>query len=241
MSPPAAFHALALADVIRSRLLGVAADDQDVTLEDGDWRLIIERLEATPVRLAGSFEEAWALTGRQYGPDALENVMLGWDLATQAELGSMRVVAAARAVLAVRPENWNDGEDPEAQNAWRSLELALNTLGKDPPEPAPKPGLARDIEAAQGALEQAQDAYLRRWGWILTCNTPGSFWLWERDFAAEDMARHAAWAAGGPGPSGRMPSEPRPIGRITADRELAVSMTLRSLDERPEDQDGDDD
>lgn len=36
----------ALATMIRTRLLGVRPDDQDLALEDHDWRLIIEALEA---------------------------------------------------------------------------------------------------------------------------------------------------------------------------------------------------
>ncbi|WP_029418081.1 hypothetical protein [Brevundimonas bacteroides] len=140
------------------------------------------------------FDIAWAATGRQYGPDALENVRLGWDLAHSAAPAQSYTLTA----------------------------------------------LARDIENARDALEAAETRYLKRWGWNQTCNTPGSYWLWQRDFAAEDKARHAAWAAAGPGPYG-MPSEPRPYGVITAGRDLAVSMTLRFLDCRPEDQGGDDD
>lgn len=35
-----------LAETIRSRLLGVAPEDQDVVLEDADWRLILTALAA---------------------------------------------------------------------------------------------------------------------------------------------------------------------------------------------------
>ena len=187
--------------------------------------LMRRELEDGPIALAGSFEEAWAATGRQYGADALENVRLGWDLATQGELGIARVVTAARAVLAIRPFNWNDGEDPEAQIAWLHLQLALDSLGKEPADTPQAVGLARDIEAAQDALEEAKDAYLRRWGWKKTCSTPGAYWLWQRDFSAEDEACHRL----------------RPYGLITAPRALAVEMTRRWLDDRPEDEDGDDD
>jgi hypothetical protein len=34
-----------------------------------------------------TFEEAWAATGRQYGPEELEGVHLGWEMA-EAELGT---------------------------------------------------------------------------------------------------------------------------------------------------------
>ncbi|SNT20275.1 hypothetical protein [Sphingopyxis indica] len=89
------------------------------------------------------------------------------------------------------------------------------------------------IEAAKNALENVKTDYLRRWGWKQTCNTPGSFWLWQRDFSEEDAAAHARWKARGPGPLG-MPSEPRPFGIITAPIDLAVSMTARFLDEQLE-------
>lgn len=36
---------LALAELIKTRLLGVRPDDQDLVLEDEDWRLIIAALE----------------------------------------------------------------------------------------------------------------------------------------------------------------------------------------------------
>ena len=36
----------ALSKIIRQRLLGVAPDDQDVVLEDDDWRLILAALSA---------------------------------------------------------------------------------------------------------------------------------------------------------------------------------------------------
>ena len=81
-------------------------------------------------------------------------------------------------------------------------------------------------------VESAESAYLRRFGWTLTCNTPGSFWLWRRDFAGEDAERHKRWKERGPGPYG-WPSEPKAYGVIYAGRELAVSMTLSDLDPRP--------
>jgi hypothetical protein len=34
-----------LAKTIRSKLLGVAPEDQDVVLEDSDWRLILNALD----------------------------------------------------------------------------------------------------------------------------------------------------------------------------------------------------
>ncbi|WP_439392393.1 hypothetical protein ACRQ5Q_22620 [Bradyrhizobium sp. PMVTL-01] len=93
------------------------------------------------------------------------------------------------------------------------------------------------IRVAHDELVSLQHAYLKRHGWEFTCNTPGSYWLWRRDFADEDAARHARWKERGPGPLG-WPSEPRPFGIITANTELAISMTERVLD-NDIDQDGD--
>lgn len=43
-------HELALAEIIRTRLLGVHPDEQDVVLEDDDWCIILAAL-ATPTAL----------------------------------------------------------------------------------------------------------------------------------------------------------------------------------------------
>jgi hypothetical protein len=91
----------------------------------------------------------------------------------------------------------------------------------------------RQIDEAEQEVEQMKQAYLRRFGWDLTCNTPGSYWLWRRDFATEDAASHRRWEERGPGPLG-WPSQPRPYGVITASLDLAVSMTERFLDEHPD-------
>jgi hypothetical protein len=90
-----------------------------------------------------------------------------------------------------------------------------------------------DIEQAKQKIEELKESYLLRWGWISTCNTPGSCWLWRRDFSNEDAERHSLWKSNGPGPLG-WPSEPRPYGVITAPIDLAVSMTARGLDYHPE-------
>lgn len=95
------------------------------------------------------------------------------------------------------------------------------------------------LEEAKREVEECERAYLKRFGWEITCNTPGSYWLWRRDFAAEDVATHARWKAQGPGPLG-WPSEPQPYGVITAPTDLAISITERALDEEI-DQDGDPD
>lgn len=89
------------------------------------------------------------------------------------------------------------------------------------------------IEEAESEVDSLRRNYLHRWGWNETCNTPGAYWLWRRDFAKEDDARHDQWVARGPGPLG-WPSEPCPYGVITAGADLAVSMTVKCLDEQPE-------
>lgn len=89
------------------------------------------------------------------------------------------------------------------------------------------------IQDAQQEIESMKADYLRRFGWELTCNTPGSYWVWRRDFAAEDAERHKNWKDRGPGPLG-WSSEPRPYGVITAPLDLAVSMTEGCLDRQPE-------
>lgn len=95
------------------------------------------------------------------------------------------------------------------------------------------------IQEAIAEVRSLQQQYLQTHGWTYTCNIPGAYWLWRRDFAVEDAARHARWKERGPGPLG-MPSEPRPYGVITADEDLAVSITRKELDDEV-DQDGDPD
>ncbi len=91
---------------------------------------------------------------------------------------------------------------------------------------------ANAIDDAERALEEAQNNYLRRFGWTETSNTPGAYWLWRRDFADVDAGRIKWWettVARKP-PLGA-PSKPEPYGVITAPRDLAVSMTRRALDD----------
>lgn len=42
-----------------------------------------------------TFEEAWAATGRQYGPEELETVRMGWDMALDACLSAIDAAFAA--------------------------------------------------------------------------------------------------------------------------------------------------
>jgi hypothetical protein len=88
---------------------------------------------------------------------------------------------------------------------------------------------ANDISRLERELQSAQSTYLRRYGWETTCNTPGSFWMWSRDFAKEDevaLARHPKTA-----------SPFHPMGRIMADTDTAVQMTMRSLDRTADEDD----
>lgn len=96
------------------------------------------------------------------------------------------------------------------------------------------------VEDAVSALRAIKEDYLRRFGWVSTCNTPGAYWLWRRDFADED-ARQLEWWVQHTTPEQRkkdfgpgMPSKPTPYGIVTADLDLAVSMTVKCLDEQPE-------
>jgi len=93
------------------------------------------------------------------------------------------------------------------------------------------------IQDAEQEVTDLKQAYLRSFGWDCTSNTPGAYWLWRRDFVSDDAARHKRWKDAGPGPLG-WPSEPKPYGVITAPLDLAVSITMRSLDDDL-DQDGD--
>lgn len=91
-----------------------------------------------------------------------------------------------------------------------------------------------EIATAERALERVQHAYLRRWGWKLTCETPGAFWLWQRDMSDWD-AKFDAWHA-------EHPDRPRrpPSGIMTVPLDLAIRMTVACLDEQEELGDHDD-
>lgn len=88
------------------------------------------------------------------------------------------------------------------------------------------------IEEAEQRVQDLQSHYLRRFGWEHTSMTPGSYWLWRRDFAKEDTERLAWWKEAH-GPLGK-PSMPVPYGVITAPTDLAVSITVRALDKQLE-------
>ncbi|MGV0912412.1 hypothetical protein [Martelella sp. FOR1707] len=100
----------------------------------------------------------------------------------------------------------------------------------------------RDIQRAENDLDNLKRAYLKRWGWRETCNTPGSFWLWQRDFSDVDARNSKWWEAACSRAAARnmpSPSKPAPYGVITADLDMAIKMTTRELDEFDEDREGD--
>lgn len=86
-----------------------------------------------------------------------------------------------------------------------------------------------EIENANMNVSDMEDNYLQSYGWKMSCNYPGAFWLWSRDFSAEDAERYDRWVARGPGPLG-MPSEPRPYGVVAVPKDVAIRMTLSDLE-----------
>ncbi len=56
---------------------------------------------------------------------------------------------------------------------------------EDPaPDPVPeiKPILFRDVTSEQKRAANKLEKYLRTHGWTYDCNTPGGFYLWEREW-----------------------------------------------------------
>lgn len=90
-----------------------------------------------------------------------------------------------------------------------------------------------ELRDARYRLERAEADYLRRWGWKQTCEVPGSYWMWRRDFADYD-ARFDAWN------KAHSDKAHKPTGVLTLPQNMALSMTERVLDERPEEGDDDD-
>jgi hypothetical protein len=67
-------------------------------------------------------------------------------------------------------------------------------------------------------LEAAQRDYLKHMGWTSTSHTPGSYWLWVRDFA-DYGRRFDEWHAKNPD------RKREPYGTFTAQTELALRMS----------------
>lgn len=91
---------------------------------------------------------------------------------------------------------------------------------------------ADSLQDAERNLKDRKMAYLRQHGWEETCNTPGAYWMWVRDFSDVDAQRFAWWETTCNAPMGQ-PRKPEPMGRITAPLDLAVSMTQRVLEPDP--------
>ena len=94
---------------------------------------------------------------------------------------------------------------------------------------------AHEIENQAAILQGLRENYLKRWGWQITCNTPGSYWLWWRDWKVEDEERTKGWERRQKQkktPNGTRP--PKPYGIVCVGMDLAVSMTISVLDEQLE-------
>lgn len=82
----------------------------------------------------------------------------------------------------------------------------------------------------ENQLESARRDFLKYHGWNMTCQTPGSFWMWQRDFKGEDLRRlenhreRELRASPGRGPSPFVP-----YGVVTTGADTAIQMTLREL------------
>ena len=87
---------------------------------------------------------------------------------------------------------------------------------------------AYQIQDAENSLTRLKRNYLRRFGWESTCNTPGAYWMWTRDFADVDASR-MKWNEDHPNAG-----KNRPYGRVMATEDLAVAMTKAVLDEQLE-------
>lgn len=85
------------------------------------------------------------------------------------------------------------------------------------------------IHIAEQELEDVKRAYLKKFGWKETCCTPGSYWLWVRDFSDIDAQRNK-WSD-----DHKRPHEEQ-YGVLKVPTDLAVSMTRRVLDDDDEQQ-----
>lgn len=93
------------------------------------------------------------------------------------------------------------------------------------------------LQEAESHVEALKADYLKRFGWSMTCSTPGSYWLWRRDFGPEDRGSRRRWRDRKPGPLGK-PRAPIPYGIVTAPIDLAISMTVAQLDLQTEIEEG---
>lgn len=90
--------------------------------------------------------------------------------------------------------------------------------------------LSDDIDTAERALIARRHGFLEAMGWKLTCNTPGSYWLWRRDFADVD-ARWKAIEIAKVARDGKAFPSPHPvIGVIVCNEDSAITMSRAILD-----------
>lgn len=85
----------------------------------------------------------------------------------------------------------------------------------------------------ENQLLSARRSFLTAHGWSSTCQTPGSFWMWKRDFTPEDDERAKRYIANGFG------DKFHPYGIITTGMETAIQMTVRELVPEPDENDAD--
>lgn len=92
----------------------------------------------------------------------------------------------------------------------------------------------RELERRRMSLHTAEIKYLRAAGWSQTCNTPGSIWMWVRDFSREDRQgqRNHDRLIQTVLDAGREPrmSPFTPMGLIMAGEDTAIAMTERFLE-----------
>ncbi len=79
------------------------------------------------------------------------------------------------------------------------------------------------IEDLYTRIKDAKRAYLQSFGWKETCETPASYWLYERDFSELDAIRNK-WADDHDKP------HPRQYGLVCVPLDIAVSMTRTTLE-----------
>lgn len=90
--------------------------------------------------------------------------------------------------------------------------------------------LSDAIHDAEHELTGRCTAFLKSMGWEQTCNTPGSYWLWRRDFADVDARWREIEAAKEARDGKPFPSLHKPIGVIVTSEESAVNMSRAVLD-----------
>ena len=96
-------------------------------------------------------------------------------------------------------------------------------------------GVARNRMYRLGLeLDKAKSEVLKEYGWEHTCSTPGSIWLWRRDFIREDdrliKAHNILVAKVKEDGREYRGSRPQTHGIVLCDRETAIMITERYLE-----------